>query len=270
MGPEISPAKDKEARRPVINVTDGAVIPHKGRKGGLSSWRISFFGAIVGLVLLPVLSPESYISILKFVPDGLVVTFEVTVFGILLSLVIGLFVGLGQISRNPIISRIASVYVEIIRGIPLIVQIFYIYFALGKLLHVEGVIAGILAMTVCYSAYLGEIFRAGIQSLPKGQLEASLALGLTRGQALRRVIIPQTISNVLPAIGNEFIALLKDSSLVSVVGITDLMQRGRQYASAHFAYFEAFTVVALVYLILTLFLSRLVGLLEERMNKHGR
>ena len=131
-------------------------------------------------------------------------------------------------------------------------------------------VAAVIAMTVCYGAYLGEIFRAGIQSIPKGQMEAALALGMTRGQALRTVILPQTMRVVLPPVGNEFIALLKDSSLVSILAVSDLLRRGREFASRTFYYFETFTVVALVYLIMTLFFSRLVAVMEERLNRRGR
>jgi len=131
-------------------------------------------------------------------------------------------------------------------------------------------VSAIAALSICYGAYLAEIFRAGLQSIPKGQMEAALALGLSRTQALWRVILPQTIRVILPPIGNEFIALLKDSSLVSILAVSDLLRRGREYASTTFDYLEAYTVVALIYLIMTLFFSRLVGLLEERMRTHGR
>nr|MBP7494948.1 amino acid ABC transporter permease [Spirochaetales bacterium] len=164
----------------------------------------------------------------------------------------------------------ATVYVEIIRGIPLLVQLFYIYFALGKFLKLEGIPAAVIAMAVCYGAYMGEIFRAGIQAIPRGQMEAALALGMSRTQALWRVILPQTIKIILPPIGNEFIALLKDSSLVSILAIADLLRRGREYAATTFHYFESYTMVALVYLILTLFLSRLVGIMEERLHRQGK
>jgi polar amino acid transport system permease protein len=124
-------------------------------------------------------------------------------------------------------------------------------------------------MSICYGAYMGEIFRAGIQSIPKGQMEAALALGLTRSQAMRRIIIPQTLRMILPPVGNEFIALLKDSSLVSILAVSDLLRRGREFASTSFQYFETYTMVALVYLVMTLFFSRLVGLMEERMTRNG-
>ncbi len=252
-----------------IEVTDGALIPERGEKKGFSAWRISFFGAIALLVLLPVISPDPYLDIIKFIPDGVLRTFEVTVASICFALVFGLLAGLGRISRIVIINRIATIYVEVVRGIPLLVQLFYIYYALGKFVEVPRFLSAVIAMSFCYGAYLGEIFRAGIQSIPKGQMEAALALGLSRGQAIRRVILPQTIRVILPPIGNEFIALLKDSSLVSILAVADLLRRGREYASTTFRYFESYTVVALVYLVLTLFFSKLVGIMEERLHRRG-
>jgi polar amino acid transport system permease protein len=264
-----SPRSDRGDRPTRIEVTDGALIP-RGEKSIFSSWNISFFGAIALLVYLGVAYPDSYRRILAFLPDGILRTFQVTLLSIACALVVGLLTGVGRISRITIINRIATIYVEIIRGIPLLVQIFYIYYALGKIIRVPDIASAVIAMTVCYGAYLGEIFRAGIQSIPKGQMEASIALGLTRGQALRHVVLPQTFKVVLPPLGNEFIALLKDSSLVSILAVSDLLRRGREYASKTFLYFETFTVVALVYLVMTLFFSRLVALMEERMNRRGR
>ena len=252
-----------------IDVTDGALIPARGERAVFSAWRISFFGALLLLIALPVFSPDPYRRILVFLPDGILRTFQVTVLSICFALLVGLMTDLGRISRITIVNRIATIYVEVIRGIPLLVQIFYIYYALGKIIRVPDIAAAVIAMTVCYGAYLGEIFRAGIQSIPKGQMEAALALGMTRAQALRTVILPQTFRVVLPPVGNEFIALLKDSSLVSILAVSDLLRRGREFASRTFYYFETFTVVALVYLIMTLFFSRLVALMEERLNRRG-
>lgn len=253
-----------------INVTDGTLIPHKGEGGVISSWNIAFFGAIGLLILLPVLSPDPYLRILSFVPDGLAATFTVTLSSIFFSLIIGLFAGLGRISHSVAINRIATVYVEVIRGIPLLVQLFYIYYALGPILKMQGPPAAVLAMSICYGAYMAEIFRAGIQAIPKGQMEAAIALGMGRTEAMRRIIIPQTIRIILPPIGNEFIALLKDSSLVSILAVSDLLRRGREYASTSFRYFESYTVIALIYLVMTLFFSRLIALMEERMGQRGK
>jgi len=264
------PPGQRPGRSARIEVSDGALIPGRGEKSTFSAWRISFFGAILVLAGLFLFKPHPYRDIMAFLPDGILKTFEVTLMSIVCAVIVGLFAGLGRISRVPIINRVATIYVEIIRGIPLLVQIFYIYYALGKIIQVPDIFAAVIAMTVCYGAYLGEIFRAGIQSIHKGQMEAAIALGLTRSQALRRIILPQTARVVLPPLGNEFIALLKDSSLVSILAVSDLLRRGREYASKTFDYFEAFTVVALVYLVMTLFFSRLVALMEERMNRRGR
>jgi polar amino acid transport system permease protein len=252
-----------------INVTDGTLIPQKGEQGALSAWNISFFGALAVLGILVIFFPNPYRKILSFVPDGLMVTFGVTVSAIFFALIIGLFAGLGRISQITIVNRIATVYVEVIRGIPLLVQLFYIYYALGNWVKLSGPAAAILAMSICYGAYMAEIFRAGIQSIPKGQMEAALALGLSRSQAMRKVILPQTIKVILPPIGNEFIALLKDSSLVSILAVADLLRRGREYASTSFRYFESYTVIALIYLVMTLFFSRLVAMMEERLRHRG-
>lgn len=253
-----------------IEVSDGALIPEQGERSILSAWNLSFFGAVALLILLPIITPDPYAKILAFIPDGVLHTFEVTLASICFALVFGLVAGLGRISRNVVINRIATIYVEVVRGIPLLVQLFYIYYALGKFVQLPRFLSAVIAMSFCYGAYLAEIFRAGIQSIPKGQMEAALAIGLTRGQAIRMVILPQTIRVILPPIGNEFIALLKDSSLVSILAVADLLRRGREFASATFMYFESFTVVALVYLVLTLFFSRLVSVMEKRLQQRGR
>jgi polar amino acid transport system permease protein len=253
-----------------IGVSDGALVPDRADKSIFSAWRISFFGAIILLVALPLISPKPFWDIIKFVPDGILRTFQVTVLSIVFALIIGLFTGLGRISRIPLINRIATIYVEVVRGIPLLVQLFYIYFALGQFVQVPRLLAAVIAMSVCYGAYIGEIVRAGLQSIPKGQMEAALALGLSRGQAIRKVILPQTFKVILPPVGNEFIALLKDSSLVSILAVSDLLRRGREYASRTFEYFETYTIVALIYLILTLFFSKLVAAMENRLSGHDR
>ena len=253
--------------REKIPTSDATLIPQKGEREIFSAWRIAFFGAIGILIFLVIYSPDPYRNIIRFLPDGIVKTFQVTVLSILLALVIGIIAGLGRVSRVPVVNRVATVYVEVIRGIPLLVQIFYIYYALGRLVKIPDITSAIIAMAVCYGAYLGEIIRAGIQAIPKGQMEAALALGLSRGKAMRHIILPQTLKVVLPPLGNEFIALLKDSSLVSILAVSDLLRRGREFASRTFEYFETYTVVALVYLILTLFFSWLVGLMEARLNR---
>jgi len=249
-----------------IDIGDGVAIPTKADVGLFTAWRIAFFGAIAVTAYLAVFKTDPYWEIMKFVPDGILVTFEVTVASILCALVIGLFTGLGRLSSNKLINGVASLYVEVIRGIPLLVQLFYIYYALAKFVHVPDIWSAVIAMAVCYGAYMGEVFRAGIQSIPKGQMEAARSLGMSSGQAMFHVILPQAVKTILPPVGNEFVALLKDSSLVSILAVADLLRRGREFASETFTYFETYTVIALVYLMITLFFSKLISLMEERIN----
>ena len=211
-----------------------------------------------------------YREIVVFIPDGLLTTFEVTLLSIFFSIIIGLISGLGRISRIAFINRISTIYVEIIRGIPLLMQLFYIYYAMAKFVKLPPMVSAITAMSICYGAYISEIFRAGIKAIPKGQMEAALALGFSRGQAIFLIILPQALKVVVPPIGNEFIAMLKDSSLVSIIAVADLLRRGREFASKSFNYFETYTYIALVYLILTLFFSRIIAVVEEKLNKNGK
>lgn len=253
-----------------IDVGDGAAIPRTGDKGLVSAWWLSFIGAIVCLLALLIFKPDPYVRLIKFLPDGIIVTFQVTFASIALAIVIGLFTGLGRISQNRIINLAASTYVEVVRGIPLLVQLFYIYYALGRFVRVPDMAAAVIAMSVCYGAYMGEVFRAGIKSIDYGQTEASLSLGFNKAQTMFYVILPQAWRTILPPVGNEFIALLKDTSLVSILAVADLLRRGREFASESFLYFETYTMVAIIYLIITLILSKLVSIMEERLSRHER
>ena len=257
----------KEA--PVITMTDGVLIPKKSNKHLVTSWRLTFYGAIALLVCLCLFKPDTYWKIFIYVITGIPTTFECTVFAIMGAVVIGTITGVGSSSKNKLIKQICGIYVELIRGIPLLVQLMFLYYALGSLIHIEGIVAAIIALSICFGAYMGEIIRAGIQSIPKGQTEAATALGLTKSQTFFSVILPQTVKVVLPAIGNEFISMLKDSSLVSILALSDILKRGREYISRTFLSLQTMLVVALIYLILTLVLSRLVGIMEERLHKNG-
>lgn len=252
-----------------INMTDGVLIPKKGEKHVFTSWRLTFFGAVILSAVLIIFFPDPYRTIFLTCLRGAPVTFEVTVFSIIGAVIIGTFTGLGSVSKRRWINMICGVYVELIRGIPLLVQLIFIYYAVGRFFHVEGLVAAIFSLSVCFGAYMGEIVRAGIQAIPKGQMEAAIALGLSRSQAFRYIILPQTVKVILPAIGNEFISMLKDSSLVSVLSLEDILRCGRMYISRTFLSLETMLVVALIYLIITLVLSRLVGVLEERLHKNG-
>lgn len=252
-----------------IQMTDGVLIPRKDDGHILNSWRITFFSAIALLAALVTFKPKPYMDIFLVTIKGAPVTFQATIIAIIGALVIGTITGLGSVSKKRWVNMVSGVYVELIRGIPLLVQLIFIYYAMGRFFKIEGMIAAVVALSICFGAYMGEIVRAGIQAIPKGQMEAAIALGLSRSQAFRYVILPQTIKVVLPAIGNEFISMLKDSSLVSTIALSDILRKGREYISRTFLSLETMLVVALIYLIITLLLSRLVGMLEERLHENG-
>ncbi|OQX29309.1 MAG: amino acid ABC transporter permease [Spirochaeta sp. LUC14_002_19_P3] len=252
----------------VIEITDGVLLPTHGERRIIDSWRLTLSIAILGLLAMIFLVKDPYSQIFRVVIKGAPLTFGVTLGAIFGSVFLGLFTGIGQIAHVRLLQLISGVYVELIRGIPLLVQLIFIYFALGKFFQLDGIPAAIIALSICYGAYQGEIFRAGIEAIPKGQMEAALALGLTRGQAMRYIILPQTLRIVIPAIGNEFIAMLKDSSLVSVIALRDILRRGREHVSRTFLSLETYALVALIYLVFTLVLSKLVAMLEDRMKRH--
>jgi polar amino acid transport system permease protein len=247
---------------------DSAAIPRE--QSLKTAWWIAVAGAVVFIAAVILFRPDPYLDIMRFIGDGLVVTFQITIVSMLFALILGLVAGLGRTSRSNAVNTIASLYVEVIRGIPLLVQLFWIYYALSRFVRLGSNVSAVLGLSVCYGAYIGETFRAGIQSIPKGQMEAARALGLTRGQAMRHIVIPQAVRIVLPPVGNEFIAMLKDSSLVSVLAISDMLRRAREYASRTFAYFESYTLVALVYLVLTLIFSRVVYYIELGMSRQNK
>ncbi len=253
-----------------IKVVEGALLPTRGDKRVIDSWRLTMVIAFTAIAVLLFIAKDPYRQIFQVVIKGTPLTFGVTTGSILGAVVLGLFTGLGQISQSRFWQLLSGVYVELIRGIPLLVQLIFIYFALGKFFQLDGFPAAVIALSICYGAYIGEIFRAGIESIPKGQMEAAQALGLSRPQALRYIILPQTLKIVLPAIGNEFIALLKDSSLVSVVALRDILRRGREHVARTFLSLETYALVALVYLVFTLILSKLVAMMEDRMKQHER
>lgn len=241
---------------------------------------------VIGIVvLLAGLDPDPYWRIIKFVSDGLLITVGVTIVAFLLTLLLGLITALGRLSKSGPIRWGTTIYVEIARGIPLLVQLLFWYFAfpsiiqgIGRFLHIpfmEHYLANpfamaILGLTFCYAAYMSEIYRAGIQSIPKGQNEAARSLGMTHNQAMRYVILPQAIKVILPPVGNEFISLLKDSSLVSVVAVADMTRRGREFMAASFLPVETWLMVALIYLIMTLISARVVAWIERKTQTEAR
>jgi polar amino acid transport system permease protein len=200
--------------------------------------------------------------------EGLWLTLRISVVSLIGALVIGLLIGLGRVSKNTTIHDLSTVYVELIRGTPLLVQIFIFYFFFGTVLHLSAFAAGAVALSIFTGAYVAEIVRGGIQAVPKGQTEAAQSLGLSSLQTLRYVILPQATRTTLPPLAGQFISLIKDSSLVSVISLTDLTKAGREVASSTFSQFEVLFTVAAMYLILTGSLSWAVNRLEKRLARH--
>ena len=282
-----------------IDMNDGPAIPRKNDPGLYSAWKFVIVAAPCLYAFLlsydqlarvmastfPALAEswgwlrkvaapdfENYYrqSFLFIMPDGFYVTVRVTCLSILVSIPLGVITGLCRVSRLRFINLIASIYVEVVRGIPLLVQLFYIYYGVASLIRIDPFVAAITAMGFCYGAYIGEVVRGGIAAVDRGQREAAMSLGFTPYQSMIHVILPQAIRTILPPLGNECISMLKDSSLVSMVAIIDILRRGREYASTTFNYFESYTMVALTYLFITLILSKGVSLLETRMGRYER
>ncbi|MBR3722812.1 MAG: amino acid ABC transporter permease [Selenomonadaceae bacterium] len=206
------------------------------------------------------------INSLPLLLTGAAVTVEITALSITLGIIIGLFAGIARISKIRPLRYAAAVYVDFFRGTPLLVQIFIIYFALPLLTgqRIDPFIAAITACGINSGAYVAEIFRAGITSVDKGQMEAGRSLGMTWVDTMRYIIIPQAFRRVIPPLGNEFIALLKDSSLVSVIGFEELTRNGQLIIARTYGAMEIWLSVAVIYLIMTLSISRFVAYLEKR------
>ena len=250
-------------------------------------WLVLTIG--IGVYLLwRVLIDDLYAQILQTIAKGIGVTVFVTVVAFAIASVTGLVLAIAALSRFLILRQTARFYVEIIRGIPILVLLFYIAFvgapalvaaynALADWLGISPIRTrdlslmwrAILALSIGYSAFIAEVFRAGILSVDKGQIEAAQALGLTGWHRFRLIIFPQAIRTILPPLGNDFIALIKDSSLVSVLGVADITQLGKVYAAGNFRFFETYNIVTYVYLVMTIGLSLALRTLERRLRQSG-
>lgn len=209
--------------------------------------------------------------IIEYAPyflKGTLYTIGLSVAGILLGTVLGLFIGLGKIMRNKLLAFPFICYITFFRGTPLLVQILIVYFGVVPFFlgETNGIIAGIIALTLNSAAYVAEIFRAGIQSLDRGQMEAARSLGMSHIQAMRHVILPQAFKRMIPPLGNEFVILIKDSSLLSIVATPELMYWGRMMTGQYSKVWEPYLTAAFIYLFLTLSLTLLLNLLERRLK----
>ncbi len=200
--------------------------------------------------------------------EGVVLTLVVTLFSVILSTVLGFVWAVMTWSRIPILVAISRGFITIIRGIPIIVQLFYIYFVMPEIgVNLSALQAGIIGLGIAYSAYQAENFRAGIEAIDKGQIEAAHSIGMTDRLVMRRVILPQAIRIVMPPFGNTIIMMLKDSSLVSTITVAELTRQGQLIASSTFDNMTVFTLVALIYLALSLPLTFLTRHLEKRFSQ---
>ncbi|TCO74585.1 amino acid ABC transporter permease [Marinisporobacter balticus] len=204
----------------------------------------------------------------KFFISGTGITLFLSFFGVIFGVVIGVFLALMKLSEKPLIRMPATAYIEVVRGTPLLVQLFLIYIGLPKATGIAfpDLSLAIIAVSLNSAAYVAEIIRAGIQSIDKGQMEAARSLGMTHSVTMRYIIIPQAFKNILPALGNEFIVLVKESAIVSVIGIHDLMYKADTVRGISYKPFAPLLIAAVIYFSITFTLSKLVGNLERRLS----
>ncbi|MCB0209474.1 MAG: amino acid ABC transporter permease [Anaerolineae bacterium] len=286
---------DRSNRTSGVATTQGQITDSLSR---LPWWLlILVLGAV--FLIFGFINNETYREIFNFLKSGIIVTVRVTVIAYAFAITFGLLAGLGRVSSNPIIYNIATLYVQIMRGLPILVTLLYVSFviiplvitqinALGVylagtgLLGEENVLAmlgnrraglevnfelrAIIALAISYGAFSAEIFRAGIESIGRGQMEAARSLGMNYFEAMRHIILPQAVRRVLPPLGNDFIAMLKESSLVSALGVQDITQLGRLYSASSFEYLKTYNMVAFLYLSMTILLSLGVKTMETRLK----
>jgi polar amino acid transport system permease protein len=211
--------------------------------------------------------------------DGIMMTFYLTFGSFIVALVLGLVIGLARVSKNAWMSNVAATYIELVRGIPMIVFIFLVAFVLvtdfADIIDqpsraFPNALRGATALSLFYAAFIAEVFRAGIQSVPKEQSEAGRALGLRDRQIMRQIVLPQAVRNMLPALGNDLISLMKDTSLVSVLAVREVTQMARLYAGGSFRFRESYFILAIIYVVLTLTLSLILRWYERRVAIPGR
>ena len=264
------------------------LIPVTDRLSRLPYWLLVALLLAV-LSFWVIVNNENYRIIFDAVRQGMSTTIYVTVIAYVLAVLLGLVLTLMRVYPNRLTQEISSFYVEIVRGIPMLVLLYYISFVgapalvaavnglAGPLIdagvmneinirQIDFTARAILALALGYSAFISEIFRAGIESIGKEQMEAAQTEGATYWQTMRFILLPQAVRNVLPALGNELIAMLKDSALVSALGVQDITQLGKVYSASTFKFFETYSIVALLYLVMTLGLALVVRWVEQRLD----
>ena len=237
---------------------------------------VAVWGVLIG-ALLGVLWATGNIDLAfirewgPFILAGAGITILLSVVSIVIATILAILGAMGRLSRNPYLSGLASLYVSLVRGTPLIVQIFFIYFCLPQVgIVLPSIPAGIIALSFNYGAYMTEIFRAGIQAVPGGQREAAQSLGMQERHVMSRIVLPQAFRIVIPAIGNDFVAMIKDSALVSTIAVKELQWRASQVGTQNFRSLEALLMAAGVYWVLTIIFSFFQERLEKRMARGDR
>ncbi len=273
---------------PQVRPRYSGMVPVADRLSRLPYWLLIM--VLIGVLMLwGIVTSQDYRIIFDAVIKGVRTTISVTAISFSLAVIVGLLFSLMRISRLQIFQQISSFYIELMRGVPMLVLLYYISFAaapaivslynqtLGPVTGVEINIRqfdftarAVMALVLAYSAFIAETFRAGILSVEKEQTEAAQVEGASNWQVMRYIVLPQAVRNILPALGNDLIAMLKDSSLVSVLGVQDITQLGRLYASSTFLFFETYNVVAFLYLVMTLGLAILVRYVEKRLSLDER
>ncbi len=238
-----------------------------------------WFLGIIGVIAFPVFkifTDDTWSEGFLFIKDGLTLTINVTLGGFVIAMVLGLVVALGRMSNNTITRNFATFYIELIRGIPVLVTIFFVGLVIWPAVMVRllgippqsfltsNTVKTTVAVGLIYAAFIAEVFRAGVESVPSGQREAGMSMGLSKSQVFRLIVWPQAIKNVMPALGNDLIALLKDSSLVSILAVRELTQMMKLWTGRSFQFFAGLMVLAALYLTLTVSLSLLLQWYERR------
>src|SRR5271154_1302122 len=213
-------------------------------------------------------------DMITFLPPlltGAYLTIVISLLSFLLAIVVGLLVGIARISRFLPLRMIATPYIQFIRGTPLLLQLFFIYYVLPYVgIVLSPFVSGVLGLTINYTAYMAEVFRSGIQAIPKGQWEAGSSVGMSRRLLLRRIILPQAIRIIIPSLGNFFVSIFKDSALVSVITMRDLMFSGELLASATYKHFEIFAMVAAIYFLISYPTAKFVEFIEAKLDIQQR
>lgn len=268
--------------------TDPFARPTAGprlRPGKDFPWWLVLMVGTIGLMAYAVLTSDAYQEAWSNIIPGLRLTLYLTVGSFLVAMPLGLLIGMGRLSRNPVINTICQFYIEFIRGMPMLVWIFVVAFVLTRdfadlLSEIPGVevkprdideaYRGAAALSLFYAAFIAEVFRAGIQSVDRGTIEAGRAVGLSAWKVTRLITLPQALRNALPALGNDFIALMKDTSLVSVLAVGEITYEARIYQGSSFRVRESFFILAVIYVTLTLLLSLLLQWWEKLLEIPGR